>query len=94
MANPLTVSCPADVWTKVATNATAGMVHKFYDDDDIADPTAYLQTYRVSGEAAPTSKDEGVVCFYESNSEIIESSYGIDVYIMPIDRAGSVRVDI
>lgn len=94
MANPLIVACPADVWTKVATNVMSGTINKPYDDDEIADPIGYLQTHRITGAAAPTLKTEGVICFSESSNEIIDSSFAIDVYIMALQKAGKVRADL
>lgn len=90
MANPVIVPCPVDVWTKVATNVTTGVIH-------IKDtkPGSYLQTYRMTGEAAPHNTDdlpEGVTI--NGPREAIEATAGIDVYIMPRGVAGSVRVDV
>ena len=94
VGDPVIVPCSADSWTPVALNVWFGTVSKLYDDDDIADPTAYLQTYRVAGEPAPTLKTEGVVCFKNGESELILSWWGIDVYIWPIGKDGQVRVNL
>ncbi len=89
MANPVIVNLTQDVWTKVATNVTAGKVCKIDKT-----PGMYLETYRMTGNAAPVNISEGVPCFANSNSEIIEASSGIDVYIMARGNDGSVRVDL
>lgn len=90
MADPVIVACPQNVWTKVATNVTSGLVHIKNNN-----PGVYLQTYRVTAGAAPddvTDLDEGVAIIGPSIP--IEATAGIDVYIMPRGAAGSVRVDI
>ena len=93
VGDPVIVSCPADTWTKVADDAWLGRINKLYDDD-IADPTGYLYTYRITGELPPTLKTEGVLCFLNGNTEWIISWWGIDVYIWAIERNGQVRVDL
>lgn len=86
MANPVITACPAGQWTKVATNVTAGQVHK------IITTPFYLQTYRDTGQTAPTAQSEGVM--FSGNSLDISASAGIDVYIWAGGAAGSVRVDL
>lgn len=89
MANkPIAVSCPADTWTEVATNVTAGNINRM-----LKDPNVYLQTWRRSGQAAPTSISEGLPIFVKDGDNVISSPYGIDVYIYPIGKAGKVRRD-
>lgn len=86
MANPAIVACLADVWTKVATGVTTGVVH-------ILDttPNRYLQTYRVSAAAAPADNTDAV----PFNTPLqISAAAAIDVYIQPVGEAGSVRVDL
>lgn len=86
MADPAVVPCPADVWTKVATDQTSGVVHIISSE-----PNVYLQTYRDTGATAPTDKT-GAVQF--DSPLCISASLGIDVYIRPVGVAGSVRVDL
>jgi hypothetical protein len=93
-SNPLIIDCIADVWTKCATNVTSGTINKLYDDDEIADPTGFLQTFRITGAVAPTLKSEGVICFENSVNEKIDSSFPIDVYIMALFRPRKIRVDL
>jgi hypothetical protein len=88
MANPERVNCIADIWTKVATNVTSGQVNKLDKK-----PGLYLQTYRMTGGAAPTNQNEGVPIFINSVSEEIAAASGIDVYIMAVGNSGVVRVD-
>ena len=86
MANPLPVPCPEGQWTKVATNAVSGTIRVL-----LTSPNAYFQTYRVTGEAAPTDKADAVVF---NDGDKISSVAGIDVYIWAEGKAGSVRVDL
>ena len=86
MADPVITACPVDVWTKVATNVTTGFVHILKTD-----PDRYLQTYRDTGAAAPANND-GAVPF--DTPLPISASAGIDVYIQPVGKLGSVRVDL
>lgn len=86
MADPLIVECQKDEWTKVATNVTTGRIW-------IKKKTpTYLQTYRMTGEDAPTDKSDAVPIY--ENSIPISHSAGIDVYIQPVGKAGTVRVDL
>jgi len=85
MANPVIEDCPEGEWTLVATNETAGVIHALKDE------AKYLQTYRDTGEAAPTTIDEGARFEGQLN---ISASAGIDVYIWCQVTAGKVRVDL
>jgi hypothetical protein len=87
MANPAVVACTKDTWVKVATNVTAGQVHKLSSA-----PNQYLHTYRMTTEAAPTTLAEAVVM--QTVSLPISAAAGIDVYIYAQGAAGSVRVDV
>ncbi len=89
MANPVTVSCTQNEWQIVALNVTAGNVKRL-----ISSPNKYLETYRMTGNPAPTSRAEGIPIFLNGVSEVIESAAAIDVYIMAIGADGSVRVDL
>lgn len=90
MANPVFVSCPAGVWTKILTAFTGtGWVHEVSSS-----PSAYLQTYRTTGDVAPTLVSEGVGLFVEGVSEEVKSDTSIDIYVMAITDNGSVRVDV
>ena len=89
MTNPIFVDCPAGEWTKVATNIISGQIHRVS-----LVPYGYLQSYKDTGDAAPTLKSEGVVAFEQSNLESILALSGIDVYLYPLLAAGRVRVDL
>ena len=86
MADPVIVACPAEVWTKVATNVTAGLIHI---KDNFGQ---WQQTYVDTGNPAPTGLTKGVK--FTNPTMEISSSVGIDVYVMPQGSAGSVRVDL
>ena len=101
MANPLVVDISTEwVWQKVATSVKTGAIHRLTTDVE------YYQTYRLTGEAAPTTPtlgtipEEAVKMFELSSSEAISSAEDIDVYIMvKYDntlalRDGKVRVDV
>jgi len=92
MANPLNVSCPANVWTKVLTNVTEGQIKK-----RLTTPNVYLSTYRmvtIPAQPAPTLRSQGTPIFIESNSEKVENVAAINVYIYPVGAAGSVVVEV
>lgn len=89
MANPVFVTCPVDNWKKVATNVMSGTLHKVDTS-----PYGYLQTYRLTGAASPTTKTEGVPAFEKSRKEPIASDVYIDVYLYSLVDEGRVRVDI
>ena len=86
MADPIVVPLPADAWTKVATNQTTGIIHILNEN-----PDKYLQTYRDTGGVAPTDKSDAMPF---DTPLIISASAGIDVYIQPVNKIGSVRVDL
>lgn len=87
MANPATVNCPKNQWTKVATNVTNGTVWKKKN-------STYFQTYRLTGEAAPTLRTDEAKIFVGYDSIDIEANEGIDVYIYCVLQDGLVRVDL
>lgn len=88
MANPLPIKCPKGVWTKVATNVTSGTIGRKGNQGK------YTQTYRLTGEYAPTDITEGVLLFANSESEKIESPDPIDVYVLAVESKGEVRADL
>lgn len=85
---PSIVSCPVDAWTKVATNVTAGMIYVKNSGP------IYLQSWRETGEAAPTLESEGVGMDETEAGNEIKIDRAIDVYVMCLNAAGSVRVDV
>ena len=89
MATPVFVTCTKDTWKKVATNVQTGFVHKVSHA-----PNMYLQTYRDTGDAAPTLRTDGVELFAKGITEDIFAIAGIDVYVWADGDAGKVRVDL
>lgn len=89
MANPAIVACPQDAWTKIATNVTTGTIHR-----KLKSPNLYLQTYRDTGDAAPTTIADAVPILVGGEQAEISASVSIDVYIYPVGAPGSVRVDV
>lgn len=88
MANPVTVSCPAGVWTKVATNVYKGNIF-------IQDPIGFqtYASYKLTGEAAPTSINEATEGTKEDRFIISSTaSEPIDVYIWPTETTADVKV--
>ena len=86
MANPDVIVCPADVWTLVAEAVHTGVIH--IDDTS---PNMYLQTYRDTGQAAPTDFT-GAMPFDPLFQ--ISMNEPIDVYVRAVRKAGRVRADL
>ena len=86
MPNPDIISCPVDVWTKIATGITSGIVHVIDTS-----PNVYLHTYRLTTQDPPVNNDDAAP--FELALQIANSA-AIDVYIQPKGKAGSVRVDL
>jgi len=106
MADPVLIACPADVWTKVATNVTTGLINIFKKTN-----TRYYQTYRDTGGGAPSNTPnpqealfEGVpIITTKSNQSgrnqivgiaAIEAVTGVDIYIYAEPSDGEVRADL
>lgn len=90
MANPVVVSLPDGEWTLVAENVVTGFIKKLSASEGVH----ILETYRLTGEAAPTLKAEGALAFEDSVVEVITSTVAIDVYMWADGAACSVRADI
>lgn len=101
MENPNVISLPEWEWTKIATNVIMGTIHR------LSTTVYYYQTFRKTGEAAPTVPtigtipNEAVKIFEQKSEEDIESPAAVDVYIMTMnndedndDDSGKIRVDI
>ncbi len=88
MADPVLVVCALGSWTKIATNVTTGIVHR--KDSD----AKYFQTYRMTGNPAPSDLTDAVQIFTKEDSAEISNSAAIDVYIYCQVDAGLVRVDL
>lgn len=88
--NPAVILCPADVWTPVAINVTDGTIFRRSND-----PRVYVQTFRLTGEAAPVNDDDSAFLFDRGVDSVgISSNSPIDIYIKPRWAAGEVRVDL
>lgn len=87
MADPVVTACAKGAWTKVATSVTSGQIHLLSNA-----PTQYSQTYRMTGEDAPTDLSDAVVI--GQTSIPISAPASIDVYVYAHGSAGSVRVDL
>lgn len=91
MANPDVQILTKDIWTKIATNVTTGNVY------NMSATTNYLQTFRLTDEAAPINNDDAVRAFTNRNDNLwdnISSSDPIDVYLKPLEQDGKIRLDI
>jgi hypothetical protein len=89
MADPVLVACPEDAWTLVASNVTSGQIWNKKTD------ARYYQTYRDTGQPAPTDLTDAVNAFDGTeNNEIISAAAGIDVYLYCEGDDGLVRVDL
>lgn len=86
MANPAIVECPAGEITLAAENVTTGRI-KVIDNN----PAFYAETYRMTGDAAPTSQSEFAP--FRGSLEI-DTTDPIDVYIYAAGRDGAVRRDV
>jgi len=93
-SNPVIISVPEKIWTPVAINVVTGLIHR------LVSTVNYFQTYRLTGGASPTTEDERVKIFEQSNEASISATEAIDVYLWcennDVDNndAGSVRVDL
>lgn len=86
MADPTIASLTANTWNLVATSVSAGFIWIRKTD------VQYLQTYRNTGNPAPTLKTEGAPVYLPGAP--ISANVPIDVYIYPVDDDGEVRIDI
>lgn len=79
-------------WNLVATNVTYGELHR------LKSVFAFWITYVATGAAAPVDaiKDKSPRIFEDSNSEIIDNSDPIDVYLWienPNEDTGTISTD-
>lgn len=100
MADPNIIEIDEWEWVKVATDVVTGIIHR------LITTVYYYQTYRLTGESAPTTPTQGTIpeeavkIFETSAQEHISSIMPVDVYIMvanqddDADDAGKIRIDI
>lgn len=83
--NPILLTIPGNAWTKVATNVTTGLITiKEWQ------PDRYYQTYRVTGDPAPTG-DQGEDTSTITNGQeisIAATAPAIDVYLYCMEKSG------
>jgi hypothetical protein len=72
----------------VASGITNGILYNFTPNVEI------MQTYRMSGNSAPSSGSDGIHAFDPEGVAYISHSQPIDVYLMAHGSAGTVRVDV
>lgn len=87
MANPVYIDIPDSTWVLVGSNVEGGKLNRGLSG------AKYFWTYRESGSDAPTSSEQGVIIFDESDNEVIPVAEGIDLYVRTDGEAGSVRID-
>ena len=87
MADPTVTALTRDTWIKVATNITAGTfdVVRFGTQ-------AVFQTYRMTGNAAPTDLTDGIVL--TANQLIVAAPAAIDLYLYAQDHTSKVRISL
>ncbi len=88
MTAPSVHTITADTWVKVATNITTCVIWKMSSK-----PNVYMQTYRMTGGAAPTDLSDAVPIFQGIDYMTITAAAAIDVYIYAKNVNGKVRVD-
>jgi len=89
-ANPAVITCTKDTWVKVATGILSGIVYRLSTS-----PERYVQTIRLTGQAAPTTMADAAEVFTNGDKAAsVSSDAAVDVYVMACGAAGSVRVDL
>jgi len=87
MANPVNVPLPKGVWVKVATAVVTGRITiKEWQASN------YWQTYRLTGEAAPTDTTTATLGF--KPEILLQSQEDSDFYMMARVYSGSVVVSV
>ena len=98
MSDPSIISITPYTVTKIATSVKTGNIHRFP-----LTCNRFLFTYRLTGEAAPSESTmlaEGIELFQFEDSEVINNSANIDIYVYAFTdyetktKASSIRVDV
>jgi hypothetical protein len=90
MATPVSVTCTADTWVKVATGVTSTIIHRISTA-----PNVYKMTYVPNAAAAPADDSLAALMFSDSpNEEKFTNSSSSDVYVKAVKVDGEVRVDL
>ncbi|MCK5548294.1 MAG: hypothetical protein KAI64_04720 [Thermoplasmata archaeon] len=87
MPDPVFIDTLEGQWTLVAADVITGIV------DRITSGTMYLQTYVLTGTAAPVGRSLGVPTFVGDTQLIIDANESVDIYIWS-DRPGRVKVSV
>jgi hypothetical protein len=83
------VNLVKETWTKIATGVLTGTIY------NRKTTVGYFQTFRVTGDPAPTDLNEGVSMFLEHpDYEPIGSDSPIDVWVFCRGKDGILRVDL
>ena len=86
MSNPVKVEIPKNAWTLVASNVSSGLITIRQWQ-----PSTYYQTYRVTGNPAPTGDQNEDTSTITTGREItISANENIDVYLFSKDVDGEV----
>jgi hypothetical protein len=88
--DPVKVEIPADTWTLVASNVTTGLITiKQWQS------SRYYQTYRMTGNPAPTGDHNEATSTVTNNPEInISSTEAVDVYLYCYQLNGEIVVSL
>ena len=87
MANPVPITLPVGVWTKVADSVVSGRISiKDWQADN------YFQDYRIAGDPAPTDNDTAAIMFKPEAS--ISAKEDIDVYMQARIFEGKVIIAV
>lgn len=83
MGNPVLIEVPIDNWVKVAESITAGRIWISKME------TRYYHTYRLTGQAAPVSLEEGIPIL--NPFEDFDFSKKVDIYLFCKGRGASIK---
>ena len=96
MANPVIVTCAENTWTRVAENVTSATIYlltnPIYRPIENR-PLQYYQTYRNTGDAAPTDLTDAINVSWNDRGFEFSNPDSSDIYVYAVDAEGSVRVD-
>lgn len=91
--NPVLVECPKDTWQKIATSVTVGTI-KRTESEKSKYPTAYLYTYRITGDTTAISDNEAVVMFENNDIFVLDYDLPVDIHVKAVNAIGELRLNI
>ena len=94
MADPQYFDCPADEWTKVATNVTKGTVLIRDNNETSANEQPRFLQLSLDSPGTPPADgdpDKGVELLYPGQE--VKASVGKDVFVYPEMYPGKIRFD-